>query len=163
MASASPSVGPLFNWGIVVGPSAEASLSRALIKAFVSPSPRTSPTDGGSFAPDMSSPRYPAIAPIKTGNSGPRRKKMNALEKITAVKSRRALTKTARSNSFMALPRFAEPHPFRVALLRQRARRTRRADQAVLRRAPLYLHPLASELSEAVPRHLGRAPCREKE
>src|SRR3546814_2881969 len=47
MASASPSVGPLFNWGIVVGPSAEASLSRALIKAFVSPSPRTSPTDGG--------------------------------------------------------------------------------------------------------------------
>src|SRR3546814_18341283 len=76
----------------------------------------------------MSSPRYPAIAPIKTGNSGPRRKKMNALEKITAVKSRRAMTKTARSNSFMALPRFPEPHPFCVARLRQRSRRTSRAE-----------------------------------
>src|SRR3546814_2647794 len=97
MASASPSVGPLFNWGIVVGPSAEASLSRALIKAFVSPSPRTSPTDGGSFAPDMSSHRYQAIAPIKTGNSGQRRKKMNALEKITAVKSRRDMKKDRKS------------------------------------------------------------------
>src|SRR3546814_7455444 len=129
MASASPSFGPLSNSGIIVGPSAEAGLSRALIKASVSPSPRTNPIDGGLFAPDMSSPRYPAITPIKTGNSGPRRKKMNALEKITDVKSRRAITKTARSNSLIALPSLQEPNQFHVARLRQRSRRTRRAGQ----------------------------------
>src|SRR3546814_8273330 len=58
MASASTSVGQLFNWGIVVGPRTEASLPRAMRKDFDSPSPRTSHTDGGLFVPAIYYTRY---------------------------------------------------------------------------------------------------------